>query len=83
MQAANLGAGRIDSRSALAGNVRRLRKKKGWTQEHLAGRCNLHKNHIGMIERAEIAATVDTLDILCRALDVRPAQLLDGRVPKR
>ena len=76
MQAADSGGGRICSRSALAKNVWRLRKRNGWTQEYLADRCKLHKNHIGMIERAEIAVTVDTLDILSEAFGVRPAKLL-------
>lgn len=34
-------------------HIRRLRKAKGWSQEDLAHEADLHRTHIGMIERGE------------------------------
>jgi transcriptional regulator with XRE-family HTH domain len=66
----------MQARQILAKNVRRLRKARKWTQEELAHRCKLHKNHVGMLERSEIAVTVDTLDSLATAFNLTPAKLL-------
>ena len=63
-------------RRILAGNVRKLRKARGWTQEELAHRCKLHKNFVGMVERSEVAASVDTLEAIAKALGQSAANLL-------
>jgi transcriptional regulator with XRE-family HTH domain len=61
----------------VAGIVRKLRKERGWSQEEFAARCNLHRTYVGAIERAEENLTLGTLDKLAKALQVRPAQLLE------
>ena len=44
------------------------------SQEDLADRANLNRNYVGMLEREENAATVDTLEKLADVLDVDPAE---------
>ena len=64
-------------RRIVARNLKRLRKERGLSQEELADLANLNRNYIGMIERQENAATVDTLEALAKALEVEPARLFD------
>ncbi|WP_428414557.1 helix-turn-helix domain-containing protein [Pararhizobium sp.] len=58
--------------------VRRLRKVRGLTQEDLSGLTELHRNHVGGIERGERNITIKTVLALAQALEVRPAELLAG-----
>ena len=55
--------------------VRQFRKARGLTQEDLSGLTELHRNHIGGIERGERNITVKTALALARALNVQPAEL--------
>lgn len=63
----------------IAGNVRRLRQRRGWSQEELADICELHRTYIGSIERAERNITVKTLSRLASALECDVAELLRAR----
>ena len=56
--------------------VRLLRKKKGWSQEELGFRSDLHRNYIGGIERGERNVAIMNLEKLAKALGVRPRDLL-------
>ena len=67
----------------VAAIVRQLRKARGWSQEEFAARCNLHRTYVGAIERAEENLTLRTLDKLAKALQVRPAQLLELSIGRR
>ena len=58
--------------------VRRLRKARGLTQEDLSGLTELHRNHIGGVERGERNITIKTVLALAQALEVPPAELLAG-----
>jgi transcriptional regulator with XRE-family HTH domain len=53
-----------------------LRERAGLTQEELADLAQLNRNYVGMIERRENAATVDTLEALAKALQVQAVELL-------
>lgn len=64
-------------RGILARNLRRLRAERGLSQEELAHRAGLNRNYVGMIEREENAATVDTMEQLAAALGVGPTALID------
>lgn len=64
-------------RRILARNLKRLRRERGLTQEELADLAGLNRNYIGMIERQENAATVDTLEALAEALHVKAVHLLE------
>jgi transcriptional regulator with XRE-family HTH domain len=59
-------------RRILARNLKGLRKKRGLTQEELADLAELNRNYVGMIERQENAASVDTLEALAKSLQVDP-----------
>ena len=63
-------------RRTVARNLRRLRQKRGLSQEELADRAGLNRNYVGMIEREENAPTVDALEQLAKALD-STARVLD------
>lgn len=65
-------------RRIVARNLKRLRLERGLSQEELADLAKLNRNYIGMIERQENAATVDTLEALAKALQVDPMQLLES-----
>lgn len=60
-----------------AGNVRRLRKERGLSQEELAEAAGVHRTYVGMIERSEKNVTIYNIERLALALNVRPGSLLD------
>ena len=60
----------------LGANIRQLRKKKGWSQEEFALICDLHRSHIGKIERGETNLRLSTLLVMARNLEVTVEDLL-------
>ncbi|MBW1657289.1 helix-turn-helix domain-containing protein [Flavobacterium quisquiliarum] len=58
-------------------HVRKIREKKGLSQQDLADDCGITQNQVGRIERAEINTTVKTLVRIANALDIEPKELLD------
>jgi len=50
--------------------IRQLRVEKGWSQEELAHRADLHPSHMGQIERGEKSFTIDSLEKVINALDI-------------
>jgi len=62
----------------LGRNVRAARKARGWTQEDLAHQTGLTSVQVSRIERGKREIRVTTLVKLVKALDVTPAELLDG-----
>lgn len=58
-------------------HIRQIREKKGMSQQDLADDCEISKNQIGRIERAEIKTGINTLIKIANALDVEPKELLD------
>jgi transcriptional regulator with XRE-family HTH domain len=71
--------------TSIAANVRRLRARKGWTQEGLAEKTGLHLTYIQAIERGTKNISVGVLLQLSDALDapvpvlLRPAKLAPPR----
>ena len=49
--------------------VRELRTKLGISQEELAERSGLHRNYIGLVERAEINITLSNINKLAKILN--------------
>ena len=56
--------------------VRRLREKRGWSQEDLGFKADLHRNYVGGVERGERNIAVVNVAKLAGALGVRPRDLL-------
>lgn len=68
---------RYPLRAQLAKNVVRLRKERGWTQEDLAEKTNLHRNQIGAIEQRRQSTGIDIIEILTHTFGVLPGELLN------
>jgi transcriptional regulator with XRE-family HTH domain len=68
---------RVQILERLAGNVRRLRKEKGWSQEKYAFEADIHRTYISEIERGRRNPTVSVLERLAKPLGVAPGRLLD------
>ncbi len=66
----------MELRDILARNIRIARAAQRISQEALGERAGLTRNFIGEIERAEKAATVDTIETIAAALGVSPDRLL-------
>lgn len=59
-------------------NLRRARKGAGLSQEALAMRAALHRTHIGLLERGERLARIDTAVKLAGSLEIDAGALFDG-----
>jgi transcriptional regulator with XRE-family HTH domain len=59
-----------------AQNVRTLRLQKGWSQEELARRADLHRTYIGAIERHERNVSLLNVERIAKALKVDAKDLL-------
>lgn len=67
----------MDIRERLARNLRRLRQKKGWSQEEFAFEAELHRTYISDLERVARNPTITVVEKLAKALGVKPGALLD------
>lgn len=68
---------KVSPRIAFGKRLRELRLERGVSQEKLAELAGLHRNYVGVLERARQSATLDAICKLAAALNVRPADLLD------
>jgi transcriptional regulator with XRE-family HTH domain len=66
------------ARRILAQNVRRPRLARDMSQEDLAHAAELSQDQISEIENAKHSVTLDNIQRLAFALNVRVAELLDG-----
>jgi DNA-binding XRE family transcriptional regulator len=55
---------------ALAANVLRLRKERGWSQEKLAGECGLEQQAVSLLENGRANPTLMLVESLALAFDV-------------
>lgn len=63
-------------REVLAGNLKRLRREAGLSQEELAHRADIDRTYISALERCVYAASIDVVDQLAQALGTTAADLL-------
>lgn len=63
-----------------AKNLRRFRRRSGMSQEKVGLRAELHRTEIGLLERGARVPRIDTLVKVAAALDIDPADLLEGIV---
>jgi transcriptional regulator with XRE-family HTH domain len=68
----------MDIRRQVGLNLKRLRKRKGWSQEDLALEADFHRTYVSGIERGERNPTVIVIERLARTLGVKPGTLLDA-----
>jgi len=62
----------------LGGRIKRLRKKKGYTQTDLAVHLDLNRGHLSDIETGKREAGIITLQVIARGLDTTMSSLLKG-----
>jgi transcriptional regulator with XRE-family HTH domain len=62
-------------RKAFGERVRALRKQRGYSQEALAERADLHFTYVSSVERGERNISLVNIVRLARALKVSPASL--------
>jgi transcriptional regulator with XRE-family HTH domain len=67
---------------ALARNVRRLRRDKGWTQDELAAKLKIEQTAVSLIENSRANPTLQTLETVAASLGVRFIDLFDTRTQK-
>ena len=65
-----------DYRSTIGKIVHRERLRRGWTQEELAEKTNMHPSFVGQIERGLKAASFDTLERLGLAFGMKVVDFL-------
>ena len=65
-----------NAREALAINMIRLRGERGWSQEELAFAAGLHRTFIAHVERQARNISLDNLERIAQALELRADELL-------
>jgi transcriptional regulator with XRE-family HTH domain len=65
---------------AVGARVRELRTARGWSQEAFADICEIHRSHMGEIERGEVDVAISTLQKIGKGLDMTVSALLKGVV---
>jgi len=70
--------GTMDARTLLGFNIRRLRVPRGLSQERLALEAKIDRAYVGRIERGMENVTIDTVEILAKALGVPVGALLEA-----
>ena len=59
-------------------NVRKLRQKRGWTQEQLAQHSGLSPNYVGFVERGERNITLKNIVKISRGLGSPASKVIEG-----
>lgn len=67
----------MDIRAVVASNVRKARRDRGWSQEELSFRADLHRTYISGVERGIRNPTVTVLAKIAEALEIPPSRLLE------
>jgi len=67
-----------DVQKQVGGNIRRLRLKRGWSQDQFGDLSGLNRAHVGEIERGESNVTIQTLKIIADTLHVKIRDLVQG-----
>jgi ribosome-binding protein aMBF1 (putative translation factor) len=62
----------------LGDRIRKLRQRKGWSQEEFGAISGIHRTYIGAVERGEKNLTIVTLHTIAKTLDTSLVQLFRG-----
>jgi transcriptional regulator with XRE-family HTH domain len=60
----------------VAMRIKKLRERRGWTQEQLAEAAGVGRSHLARLETAKQDPTLATLEKIARALRVKVAELV-------
>ena len=63
-------------RGVFSANLRKVREKRGLSQEQLAFEAGLHRTYVSSVERGLRNISIDNIERLAKALGVRPSELL-------
>lgn len=64
-------------RELFARRVRELRTARGWSQDELAAKSGLHRSYVGIVERGEKSATLDTVERIAKAFNVEVSEFFE------
>jgi transcriptional regulator with XRE-family HTH domain len=67
---------KTNSKIILAANLKELRLKSNLTQVVLAKKAGINDNYYARIERAEVSPTVEKLEKIVKALQVKSSSVL-------
>jgi transcriptional regulator with XRE-family HTH domain len=67
-----------DLQKQLGLRIRRLREKRGFTQESFADACGIHRNFMGAVERGQQNLTLKSLRGIADGLGTTMSKLLSG-----
>jgi transcriptional regulator with XRE-family HTH domain len=67
-----------DLAEQLGTRIRAARISKGLRQEELAARSNMTRAHISHIENGQFNMRLETLEGICRGLQIQPFTLFEG-----
>lgn len=63
---------------AIGARIRKMRRKRGWSQEAFADHCRIHRAHMGEIERGQRKITIGTLERLSKGFGLSLSMFLRG-----
>jgi transcriptional regulator with XRE-family HTH domain len=69
----------MDVRARVGLNLQRLRRDKGFSQEELADRAQIHQTYLSGVERGRRNPTITVLQRIADALDADIVDLLEKR----
>jgi len=67
----------VDVCQRLGQNLRRLRERKGWSQEEFADEASIHRTYVSGLERGVRNPTIRVVEKLAKALGVHAGQLFE------
>jgi transcriptional regulator with XRE-family HTH domain len=73
----------MDLREVFAANLRRLRHKKGFSQETLAYEADINRTYISKLETGISYPGLEVIGKIAYVLDVEPAELLKSPAKKK
>jgi len=66
----------LDVEKVVGETIRKMRRKKGITQEKLADLAGINRTHMYRIENEHVQMTLGTLKLIADTLEVRARELL-------
>ena len=66
----------VRTKTNLGGNIQKLRKSQGYSQEKFAEMVKISRTHIGHIEQGRKSPSLKTLEKIARVLRVKTGDLL-------